>query len=517
MSPVALSGPRSTTFTRSCCAALAFAVLAVVCPTAQAYWPATDGQGTGAANVSTLDPAVISAPSPSPGSVTLTWTAQAQVRADASAGPVTYVVERALGTGAYAPISSGPCSGSLTRPTSTCTDTVPASGTYAYRVVASMASWTATSSPVSVTVSDATAPTASLTRADTSPSNAASVRWTVSFSEAVTGVNAGDFALASTGAVAGAAITGVTGSGTTWTVTAATGSGDGGLGLNLVDDDSVKDAAGNPLGGAGTGNGAVTGPVYTLDRTAPALTKLELLDTSLNGKVDQVKATFDEALASSTLKTNWTLSGVPSGGTLSSVTVSGTAATLTLTEGAGSADTAPGSMTVALAAASTGIRDALGNQASFAATAPADKAQPVLLSVTDTNGLVDGLMQTADTLTLGFSEPLKSSTVPTAPTITEARPASGNATLSIPGVTSGALGMGSAGYLLTAGASATFAGTTTTSGSTIKVTVGACASGCTAPTSPVTTPTMSFTASTGLTDAAGNTATKAYSWTAKAF
>ena len=48
---------------------------------------------------------------------------------------------------------------------------------------------------------------------------------------------------------------------------------------------------------------------------------------------------------------------------------------MTLTEG--SVDTAVGSFTVALAASATGVKDAQGNLASFAATAPADKAGPV--------------------------------------------------------------------------------------------------------------------------------------------
>ena len=99
-------------------------------------------------------------------------------------------------------------------------------------------------------------------RLDSSPTNAGSVRWTVTFSEAVTAVGSGDFALAQTG-VSGASITSVSGSGASYTVTASTGSGDGTLGLNLVDDDSIVDAATNKLGGTGTGNGNLTGQPYT--------------------------------------------------------------------------------------------------------------------------------------------------------------------------------------------------------------------------------------------------------------
>lgn len=96
---------------------------------------------------------------------------------------------------------------------------------------------------------------------------ATSVSWTVVFDQTVTGVDAADFVLVQSGGVSGAAITGVTGSGTTYTVTASTGSGTGSLGLDLIDDDSIKNAAGTPLGGAGTGNGNFTGDVYTVSPT----------------------------------------------------------------------------------------------------------------------------------------------------------------------------------------------------------------------------------------------------------
>jgi PKD repeat protein len=65
--------------------------------------------------------------------------------------------------------------------------------------------------------------------------------------------------------VTGAAITNVTGSGATYTVTVNTGSGNGTIRLDLVDDDSIRDLANLPLGGAGTGNGNFTsGEIYTI-------------------------------------------------------------------------------------------------------------------------------------------------------------------------------------------------------------------------------------------------------------
>jgi hypothetical protein len=115
----------------------------------------------------------------------------------------------------------------------------------------------------------------SIDRAAASPTNASSVSWTVTFSESVSGVTAADFALANSGLGGTPAITSVTGSGASYTVAASTGSGSGTLGLNLVDDDSIADAATNKLGGTGTsgaGNGGFTGQLYTVDRTPPAVT-----------------------------------------------------------------------------------------------------------------------------------------------------------------------------------------------------------------------------------------------------
>jgi len=107
--------------------------------------------------------------------------------------------------------------------------------------------------------------------------NAASVQFTVTFDEAVTGVDLDgpfeDFAVVTSDkAVSGAAVVATSGSGATYTVTVSTGTGDGTLGLKVVDNDTVADEAGNPLGGPGAGNGDYTGPaVFHVDRTAPGV------------------------------------------------------------------------------------------------------------------------------------------------------------------------------------------------------------------------------------------------------
>jgi len=114
---------------------------------------------------------------------------------------------------------------------------------------------------------DTTAPVvSSITRASSNPTSTASVDFTVTFAESVADVDAGDFALITTG-VTGATITGVSGSDATYTVTVNTGSGNGTIGLVVWDDDSIVDAANNPLGGVGLGNGNfITGETYDINK-----------------------------------------------------------------------------------------------------------------------------------------------------------------------------------------------------------------------------------------------------------
>jgi hypothetical protein len=595
--------------------------LAILAGVALGFWTAP-GAGGATAAAGTLTAPAISTPAAATGSVTVTWTAQAAL-SPAGTGAITYRVERRLGAGAFAAVTTGACSGTLPHGTASCVDAPPTSGSYSYRVVAAMNSWTATSAiagPVTVTV-DSTAPTVtSIARVGSTPTAASSVSWTVTFSESVTGVNASDFSLVRSGGLTGGSITAVTGSGTTRTVTASTGSGSGTLGLNLVDDDTIEDTAfvPNPLGGTGAGNGNATGQVYTfdrtaptvssialagrtptaaasvswtvtfsesvtgvdaadftlvrtgsvtggsitavtgsgatrtvtagtgsgsgtlglnlvdndtivdalsnrlggtganngnftgatytLDRTAPALTSLQMLDNNANGKVDRVTATFNETLASTTATAPWTLANVPSGGTLSTVSTSGTSVTLTVSEGAGAASTAVGSFTVALAANAAGVRDALGNQSSFAATAPLDRAGPVPTAMSDTNGLINGRLEQNNTLIITFSEAIAGG-VQTPTTITETRPASGNATLSIPGVTNGALGLGSADYLISQGSVITAASVALSADSrTLTITAGACSSGCLLVGTGTGT-TMVYVPAATLVDGAANPAT----------
>jgi hypothetical protein len=176
----------------------------------------------------------------------------------------------------------------------------------------------------------------SIDRTGSTPTNASSVSWTVTLSESVSGVDAADFQLVQSGGVSGASITSVTGSGP-YTVTASTGSGSGSLGLNLVDDDSIQDAATNRLGGTGTGNGNFTGQVYSIDKVAPTVTSMNRAGTSpTNATSVSWTVAFSESVSGvNAADFQLVQSGGVSGASITGVTGSGPY-TVTASTGSGS-------------------------------------------------------------------------------------------------------------------------------------------------------------------------------------
>ncbi len=120
--------------------------------------------------------------------------------------------------------------------------------------------------------------------ANPNPTNLTSVDFIVTFSETVSGVDATNFTLNITG-VTGTSIIGVSGSGATYTVTVNTGSGNGTIRLDVVDDDTILDTAGNPLSGGYTG-----GETYTITK------EFTLTIVSANGTVakNPNQATYHE-------------------------------------------------------------------------------------------------------------------------------------------------------------------------------------------------------------------------------
>ncbi|HEY1733389.1 MAG TPA: hypothetical protein VGG23_02995, partial [Acidimicrobiales bacterium] len=95
------------------------------------------------------------------------------------------------------------------------------------------------------------------------------VAYTLTFSEPVTGVQLSDFKATTTGTAQGSVIQ-VVGSGAVYTVSVGGVAGNGTIALDLVNDGSIDDLAGNPLFTGG--GGALAGPATLVDQTPPTAT-----------------------------------------------------------------------------------------------------------------------------------------------------------------------------------------------------------------------------------------------------
>ena len=264
------------------------------------------------------------------------------------------------------------------------------------------------------------------------------------------------------------------------------------------------------------GNQATYTAVAVTDAAAPALLTQVMQDAAGNdGIVDRVIVTFSETLNTySAGNTPWTLANVPSGSTLTSATRSGATMVLALGTPTGPADTAVGSFTVALATNAAGVRDAAGNQSSYAARAPSDGARPVPVSLSGTGGTTLGRIQPGDTLSVLLSEALGASvTLPASTTVTMTDPNGGGSdTLTIAALFNGARSTGSNNYVSTNNVSADFAASPVSlSGDrkTITVTVGPTCSntGCAGIATNGTAAAVSVLLNTTLLDDAGNAPT----------
>lgn len=125
----------------------------------------------------------------------------------------------------------------------------------------------------------------SINRAGANPTSAATVDWTVTFSEAVSGLDTTDFALAVSG-LSGSSIISVTGGPTVYTVSANAGLGVGTLGLNLVDDDTIVNAATVPLAGTVTLDGGFTGQQYNVSR--PSVANFNVVEPGANALTGRI-------------------------------------------------------------------------------------------------------------------------------------------------------------------------------------------------------------------------------------
>ena len=168
--------------------------------------------------------------------------------------------------------------------------------------------------------------------------SATQIHFTVTFSEPVTGVTTDDFALTSTGNISGASVISVSGSGNVYSVEVNTGTGDGGLRLDVIDNDSIIDDTLNPLGGVGAGNGNFdTGDVITIDKTPPSVTS-SLRDDPNPTSAESVRftVTFSEVVYQ--VDANdfaLTTTGGISGATVGEVSGSGNTYTVNVNTGSG--------------------------------------------------------------------------------------------------------------------------------------------------------------------------------------
>ena len=242
------------------------------------------------------------------------------------------------------------------------------------------------------------------------------------------------------------------------------------------------------------------------DGPPPALGSLQLFDVNANGRVDRVVATFDQNLdASCPTPGAFVLTNTPSGGSRGAVTVAGTTATIDVVEGGGAPDTAGSGFQVRL---DPGCVTASGSgaAASFASTAAADRARPVLLGVTDTDGLTNGRAEAGDTLTFTFSEAMAAAASPTV--VTEGPGTAGQ--LSINGlITTTPLNPANNTNVYAVTTDVVFGNSpVVTTGAQVSVTLAPCTSGCAnVRTGQSSNTGITFFASSSLADPVGNLAT----------
>ena len=166
----------------------------------------------------------------------------------------------------------------------------------------------------------------SLLRADVNPTGASIVNFNLVFSKPVTGVDVGDFVLAADPSITGANILSTTPvSESNYIVSVNTGSGNGNIRLDLLDDDSIRDLNGTPLGGIDTGNGGFnSGESYFIDKTLPFASSILRVDSSpSNANLVHFAVNFSE-----------NVSGVDAGDF--ALTTSGSIANYSITEVLGS-------------------------------------------------------------------------------------------------------------------------------------------------------------------------------------
>ena len=120
---------------------------------------------------------------------------------------------------------------------------------------------------------------------------ATTVTFTITFDRPVTGVDSSDFELVTTGSVASAVPLSVTGTGAVYEITVSEISGVGSLGLKFEDDNTVRDANGNPL--APASHETIFAP-STVMGTSGTPNHVALGDLDRDGNLDLIAASRNQ-------------------------------------------------------------------------------------------------------------------------------------------------------------------------------------------------------------------------------
>jgi hypothetical protein len=236
----------------------------------------------------------------------------------------------------------------------------------------------------------------SITRTGPGTTNAATVAYTVTFTENVTGVDAGDFAVTASG-VTSASVASVTGSGATRTVVLNTGTGSGTMRLDLIDNDSIIDAAGNSLAGTGAGNGNFTTALaYTIDQIAPVVANIVRAGGVTTSGTANFTVTFSEVVTGvGAGDFALTASGL-TGSTISGISGSGATYTVMVNTGVGT-----GSVRLDLID-NDSILDAAGNLLNGVVAGTFTSGETYLVVSADTDSLATVVLPPLDLNLLGL-------------------------------------------------------------------------------------------------------------------
>ncbi|TXN67259.1 tail fiber protein, partial [Methylobacterium sp. WL6] len=245
------------------------------------------------------------------------------------------------------------------------------------------------------TVTDPTPPQAvSIVPGTVGPTNTTTLTETVTFSETVTGLDASDFTVTGTNG-ATATVSSVTATATPgiYTVGLTGVSGTGSLQLNLVNDGTIKDTAGNAL------TGTLTGPATAVDHAVPTITGIVPSTTGpTNATTLTETVTFSEAVTGVTADDFTVTSSGTATAQVASVSGSGTTYTVALNQATGD-----GTVRLDLKASGTGITDTAGNPITGGLTGPQTTLDHTAPTATST-AAVTAANAASETYAVHFSE-----------------------------------------------------------------------------------------------------------------